>query len=418
MKMKILRTVVVALLAFFVNTGLVAGENESSLRADTITKEVHFRLGKHLIEPGFKNNKAVLDSLVSLIDSTGLYLKDISIIGAASPEGGAEYNMNLSHKRSQAVADYLLRHTDIRESEITHSELGRDWPGLEKYVAEDPDVPAREEVLSLLTEISGHPDESSMPDKMELLKRIDNGRAYKYLYARYFAPLRATRISLYPFNFPTLKALELSPIELASSTARSEIIPIEPLPSPKHKPFYMALKTNMLLDAALIPSIGAEFYVGKNISLVANWAYGWWDTNHRHRYWRYYGGDIAIRWWFGKAAHAKPLTGHHLGLYGGILTFDFEFGGKGIMGGRPHHSLWDRSLANAGIEYGYSLPVARRLNIDFTIGIGYLGGHYVKYHPEGKTYVWDSLNKLTWVGPTKAEISLVWLIGNDNYNRR
>ena len=88
------------------------------------------------------------------------------------------------------------------------------------------------------------------------------------------------------------------------------------------------------------------------------------------------------------------------------------------MGGRPHHSLWDRSLANAGIEYGYSLPVARRLNIDFTIGIGYLGGHYVKYHPEGKTYVWDSLNKLTWVGPTKAEISLVWLIGNDNYNRR
>ena len=129
-----------------------------------------------------------------------------------------------------------------------------------------------------------------------------------------------------------------------------------------------------------------------------------------------YGGDIAVRWWFGKAAAKKPLSGHHLGIYGGILTYDFEFGGTGYMGGLPHETLWNRSLRMAGIEYGYSLSVARRLNIDFTIGIGYLGGKYIKYVPDHGRYLWQSTHKINWFGPTKAEISLVWLIGRGNYN--
>lgn len=184
----------------------------------------------------------------------------------------------------------------------------------------------------------------------------------------------------------------------------------------EYKPFYMALKTNLLYDALALPNIGAEFYLGKNLSLTANWMYGWWDRNRTHFYWRAYGGDITLRWWFGPQAHDKPLTGHHLGIYGGIVTYDFELGKTGYMGGIPHHSLWDRCNGFGGIEYGYSLPVARRLNIDFTIGVGYLGGKYMKYAPLGKHYVWQSTHRLKWFGPTKAEISLVWLIGSGNFN--
>ena len=38
------------------------------------------------------------------------------------------------------------------------------------------------------------------------------------------------------------------------------------------------------------------------------------------------------------------------------------------MGGEPGGTLWDKGNYAVGVEYGYSLPVARRLNIDFTIG--------------------------------------------------
>ena len=189
-------------------------------------------------------------------------------------------------------------------------------------------------------------------------------------------------------------------------------------PLPVKKPFYMALKTNLLYDAAALPNIGAEFYLGKNWSVGANWTYGWWDKDSSHHYWRAYGGELYGRWWFGEKAHTKPLTGHHLGVFAGIITYDFEFGGKGYMGGLPGKTLWDRCNRYAGIEYGYSLPVGRRINIDFSIGLGYLGGKVIKYHPSHDRYIWDKTTNFNWIGPVKAEVSLVWLIGRGNVNMK
>ncbi|MDE6785740.1 MAG: DUF3575 domain-containing protein, partial [Muribaculaceae bacterium] len=106
-----------------------------------------------------------------------------------------------------------------------------------------------------------------------------------------------------------------------------------------------------------------------------------------------------------------------LGLFAGVVTYDFELGKGGIMGGIPRGTLWDRCNFISGIEYGYSLPVARRLNIDFSLAFGYMAGKYLKYEPKYGFYIWQSTHHLRWLGPTKAEISLVWLIGCDNYNR-
>ena len=184
------------------------------------------------------------------------------------------------------------------------------------------------------------------------------------------------------------------------------------------KPFYMGLKTNMLYDLATIPNLGAEFYLGKKLSLAANWGYAWWGGPRKDIYWRYYGGDLALRWWFGKASRVKPLQGHHLGLYGQIFTFDVEFGKNGMMGGTPGKNMWsmDAMQKAVGLEYGYSVPVAYRLNIDFTIGLGYYQGIVHEYKPVDGHYVWQGTIRRRYMGPTKAEISLVWLLGRGNYN--
>lgn len=184
------------------------------------------------------------------------------------------------------------------------------------------------------------------------------------------------------------------------------------------KRLWMDLRTNMLFDIAAVPNIGAEFYLGKNLSVLADWMYGWWSSNHRHRYWQIYGGELGARWWFGRKADVKPLTGHHLGIYGSIFIFDFEWGHTGYMGGKPGGTLWDRCIVNTGIEYGYSLPIGRHLNIDFSIGLGYLGGNYIKYFPFDNDYYREKEYKMRFFGPTKAEISLVWLLGRGNSNNR
>ncbi len=189
-------------------------------------------------------------------------------------------------------------------------------------------------------------------------------------------------------------------------------------PVDNSQPFCMSFKTNMLYDVLAVPNLGVEFHLGGNWSVAADWMYAWWSNADKHYYWRIYGGDLAVRKWFGRKAAEKPLTGHHLGIYGQAFTYDFELGDKGYMGGKPGGTLWDKINYAAGVEYGYSLPIARRLNIDFTIGVGYWGGKYYEYIPLDGHYVWQSTKNRHWWGPTKAEISLVWLLGNGNSNKQ
>jgi hypothetical protein len=63
------------------------------------------------------------------------------------------------------------------------------------------------------------------------------------------------------------------------------------------------------------------------------------------------------------------------------------------------------------------LPIHRVLNIDFVVGAGYHSGIYYDYIPVDGEYVWQATKRRRWIGPTKAEVTLVWLIGCDNYNK-
>ena len=180
----------------------------------------------------------------------------------------------------------------------------------------------------------------------------------------------------------------------------------------------MSLKTNMLYDLLLVPNIGAEFYVGRGWTVGGSWAYAWWSREKSDFFWRLYGGELYVRKYLGRRAAEKPLTGHHLGVHGQIFTYDFELGGRGYIGGKPGGSLWNKMNYAVGVEYGYSLPITRRLNLDFTLGIGYWGGEYKIYDPEDGHYVWKETRQRHWLGPTKAEISLVWLLGRGNFNEK
>lgn len=369
-------------------------------------------------------NSAELDRIVDFMRAhsdpdSGYVLRSVRVVGGASPEGSVGINERLSRHRAAGIFDYISQREALPDSLATFVFLGRDWSGLRALVALDDQVPYRDEALAIIDDaIDGGTAEASDLGLMRL-RSLRGGVPYRYMYARLFPALRASTLTVeYAAPLPPLVP---EPIELVDTLIEEIIVPkltVEEAYVPDHcSPLYMGLKTNLLYDALALPSIGAEVCVGKNWSVGANWTYGWWSKDSRHRYWRAYGGDINVRRWFGSKADAKPLTGHHLGVYAGIVTYDFEFGGNGYMGGLPRRTLWDRCNYMGGVEYGYSLPVGRRLNIDFTIGIGYMGGKYLEYKPDGNRYVWEKTMRMNWFGPTKAEVSLVWLIGCDNYNR-
>ncbi len=436
-----------SLLAFGILIGYVStvsGQETTSLgdalsRARQVTAtpsrdsvEVFFRQSQTELDPAFHDNGRRLDSLARVMSglkgASDVRMTRLRISGAASPEGSYDFNKWLSEERAKRIVDYFSRLIPMPDSITEVRFLGRDWPGLVALVRGDMNVPGRTAVLDALAEAGADHRQLSEAESNHLLsslKLLQGGKPYRYMYENLFPLLRNSQLSVEYSRFSEQlppESVELQP-ELPAIEQEDSLIMVEeelfetPIPSVPRN-FYMDISTNMLLDAGLVPNIGVEFYVGKNISVYGQWMHAWWSNDAHHRYWRMYGGDVGARWWFGKQAHEKPLTGHHLGVYAGAFTYDFELGGTGYMGGMPHGTIWDRCFVNAGVEYGYSLPVAKRLNIDFTIGIGYMGGKYIKYEPGSKPhlYYWENTKHLNWVGPTKAEISLVWLIGRGNTN--
>ena len=389
--------------------------------------KIYFRQGKIDLVPELRGNQVSLNQILKKLRANStdtLYrLQEVEVVGGASPEGSIRLNQWLSEERAKVLFDYLSQHTPLPDSLRTTLFLGRDWKGLIRLVENDANVPARTETLELLHQIVQEIYNGTSPqtDALTRLQQLRGGAPYRYMYHHLFPELRASQLNVV-YKRVEMPTVEKPPHQNAAVIIRTDTVYIHDtiyieVPAPC-KPFYMDISTNMLYDALAVPNIGVEFYLKKNWSIGANWMYAWWKTDRKHRYWRTYGGDVTIRKWLGKAAREKPLTGHHLGLYGQILTYDFEWGGRGYLGGKPGGTLWDKMNWGVGLEYGYSLPIAQRLNIDFSLGVGYLNGEYREYLHADDCYVWQATKRRRWFGPTQAKVSLVWLIGCDNYNRK
>lgn len=403
--------------------------------------KIFFRQGKINLDPTLSDNQRALNRIADTLrsnyaDST-YQLRKILVVGAASPEGPPGINRWLSEKRADVLFNHLSQYATLPDSLKSSRFIGPDWMGLLKLAKNDPLLPFREETLSLLSQIAGEAEAGigtqsnrqgsqlgQIRSQLERIRSLRGGIPYQYMYKKYFPSLRASQLFLWynraykpliPSPMPEWEIVKLS----VDTTITSDSIHIEPIliePGQPRKLHYVALRTNMLYDALLMPNIGCEMYLGKSWSVAANWLYGWWKTDRRHWYWRAYGGDIAVRKWLGKAAEEKPLTGHHIGIYAQIFTYDFAWGGRGYMGGKPGGTIWNKMNHAMGAEYGYSLPIARKLNIDFSLGMGYWGGIYHEYKPRNHYYVWQATKERHWIGPTKLEVSLVWLLGHGNAN--
>lgn len=391
---------------------------------DSVT--IRFRQSSAELDMSLGENGKLLEDIKDKLqlnrdDSVYYRLQKVLVVGGASPEGSIAVNRRLSERRAEALFGYLAQYGTFPDSLKHTLFIGRDWKGLYRLADADLNLPYRDETLALLRRIQADADKQGAADGTARLKSFRGGKPYRYMYEHYFPQLRTSSMYLWynpvvlpPFSLHTsLKEPYGMDVPVLTAPAFTVLAPEEP----EEKPFYWALKTNLLYDALVTPNIGAEFYLGRNWSAGANWMYAWWKNGSTHKYWRIYGGDIHVRRWFGKKAGEKPLTGHHIGIYGQALTYDFCDGDRGYMGGEPGGTLWDRASFAGGIEYGYSHPVARRLNLDFTVGVGYLGGRYYEYIPQDGCYVWQATKNRKWFGPTKAEVSLVWLLGRGNYNK-
>lgn len=372
-----------------------------------------FRVSRSDIDSTYMDNghtiRTMIDDIKTTLEVQGAVPDSLLIYASSSPEGPSALNQRLAIRRAENARALLIDlFPQFDPKNIKVESRPNDWSGVILAIRRDSSIINRNALLKVLTD-------SGVKDKTAALRAIPE--AYDEIRHGLLNYMRTATVTIQVIGMKD-EFSDIGPRPLIPAVSSVKVPAIEPpmdepLSMPQavqdiRKPFYMAVKTNMLYDLALVPNIGLEFYLGKNISVAGNWMYSWWKNDRIAWYWRTYGGDLAVRYWFGPDAEKKPLSGHHVGVYGQIITYDFETGGRGYLG--------DRWSYAGGIEYGYSLPVARRLNIDFNLGVGYLGGEFKEYLPIDGHYVWQATKKRNYIGPTKLEVSLVWLLGYGNHN--
>lgn len=437
--------------------------------------KVYFLQSKSKLDENYKNNGVALrefaEAVKQLQQDTTANFEKLRIVASTSPEGTALINDRISKNRAAAIVGWLEKALGT-EIEYIVEENNPDWKTLVELVEANNNVPNRVEVLDILYNA---PETQRYQKLVKLHNGIPYAWLLKNLFPdlRYSTAL----VEVYWETNPVLTVTSNTTVDFPYVGGNSEIkftknvsdyvIPtvttsadwikiinatgrnafftvdtnavqsprtanvaincynntqyitvnqeaapqpepvVEPEPQePQCKPFYMAAKTNMLYLLGAVPNVGLEFALGKGWSIAGNWEYAWWKNDNKANYWRVYGGDLALRKWWGKANIENPLSGHHAGVYGQIITYDFILEDKGWLADR-----WSYAV---GVEYGYSLPIARRLNIDFNVGVGYHWGEFKEYIPIDGHYVWQTTKQRFFIGPTKLEAALVWLIGCGN----
>ena len=393
--------------------GFCHAQEISEVYVTSDTLQVYFRQDKILLEQQFRDNGGRLEEFSRrfkrLLNNPGSKVRSILIVSGASPEGTSTRNRYLSDHRAKVVYDYLQNKHLIDSAHIEIESRGVDWKGLEMRVRESH-LPYKDEVLEILALPVWIVRNGRVVDSRKArLMNYRDGKVWRELYDLYFADLRGTRVMIV---YNILKPAPVSPVEsqTVEFPKRMPSVPVlEPVrvePAKQRKPFYLAVETNLLYDAAVIPNIGVEAGIYKGLTVGGNYQNIWLRNGSYTRWYRFEGFEAGINWYINK--EKRPFKGHHIGVYGQLVTWDFTIGGRGYLA--------ERWAYGGGISYGYILPLAGRFNLDFEIGAGYLGGRMHEYIPEDGHRVWQFVEPFHWIGPTKIGVTLQWLIGRGNHN--
>jgi len=176
---------------------------------------------------------------------------------------------------------------------------------------------------------------------------------------------------------------------------------------------WVAIKTNLLFDAALAPNLEIEVPIGwSRWSVMAEWWTPWYRWRGENRHNRAYellmlGGEV--RYWFShrEAQYPRLLQGHFLGFYGAGGKYDFQWDSSGKHKGRQGE------FTSFGLTYGYSAYLGSHWRMEFSASAGYVFGprHYYNGMYNDTHLIWQEDKKLRYFGPTKLKVTISYLFG-------
>jgi hypothetical protein len=174
----------------------------------------------------------------------------------------------------------------------------------------------------------------------------------------------------------------------------------------------IAVKTNALGWAtAVTTNAGVEVALWPKLTISADAYYNpfksWGAEVNRRSTWLW-GVQPELKYWF-----CRKFYGHYIGFHGQYSEFD-----AGLFKHR-----YDGIYYGLGLSYGYSLPIAYRWRLDFSLGLGWKHWDRDVYRRIGTSDIgdagsnWDNKEFIPGIenpadnfGITKAAVSVVFII--------
>ena len=361
---------------------------------------IFFRINRWDIDTTFRGNGGTIRRMQAEIDSLisegSITADSISIVSAASPDGGNAFNVWLSKKRGLSTMDLLEeRYPDIDPEIIYIDPMGEDWSTFRKVVYEDRNIPARDELIALME------SDLTNDEKEKVLRKMNP--AFRYILKHHIYLMRASAVT-FNVSVPMVLMPPIAGPQALAEGPEGNILyrQVQPLPqAPVEKKMILAARTNLLVPAL---NVGVEVPVGYSWSVGADYYFPWWLARSNRYCAEMLGWFVDTKYWFGKdRGEEDKLTGHALGAYAGFGYYDYQWEKSGNQG----------EYIDIGVDYTYAIPLAKdRLRMEFNVGLGWI--HTVARHYTPTDDYTDLIKdpgirhrKYNFFGPTRASVSLV-----------
>ena len=130
--------------------------------------------------------------------------------------------------------------------------------------------------------------------------------------------------------------------------------------------FPFILKSNLIYDAMLAPSLEIEYVINDRWSAGVETSIAWWHNNNKPWFYQIATLIPEVRY---RIDARKQGHYHSVGLFGGAGWYDLEYKKTGYQ-----DELW-----MAGLSYSYSFPINKLLGFEAGAGLGFMSAKYEEF---------------------------------------
>ena len=338
-------------------------------KADT-TYTFRFVPQKDMFYVPWNGNDMELARLLECIESNKTDILDgklpLYVDGYCNSLNGEKENLAIAKIRSNRVKSELIIRAEIKEENF----ITRNHATEGDFVTVRLTVPVKE---TAATDAEAEARRKAEAERLEAEKRAEQERLAEEQRKAEEARLAAEKAE-------------------AEKAAQQNTLADTPSETKITTDYHLSLRANLLRWATLTPDLGLEWRICPSLGIAVNgsWtSWTWSDKDRRYALWevapevRYYMGEKKA-WYLGAMFKAGQ--------------FNYKLSETGKQG----------DLMGGGITAGYQLRLNKALNLDFSLGLGYLNADYEKYEVIDGVRVRKGSETKDWWGPINAGVTLVW----------